>query len=475
MLEISLNPDYIETLAMAKAKSSFFCQNCGASYTKWIGKCDGCDEWNTITEEPQAQTGFFANGPGSQLNISNLQTTQDPPKRMISKNEEFDRVCGGGLVQGGVILIGGDPGIGKSTLLLQIAAKLSESYECLYISGEEALDQIQARAKRLEVSNAPLKLASSIQIKDILTTCSGKNAPQLLVIDSIQTMVLDTLSSAPGTVGQVRACSHELVTLAKSKNITILIVGHVTKEGTIAGPRVLEHMVDTVLYFEGERGHPYRILRTVKNRYGATSEIGLFHMESKGLMEVKNPSALFLSERREGVSGSSVYAGVEGTRPVLVEVQALLSKTAYGNPKRTVVGWDSARLSMLLAVLETRCQISFAQFDVYLNIAGGLKITDPGSDLAIAAALVSAFMDVPLDPNTIFIGEVGLSGEIRGVTHAEARLKEAAKLGFNSAITPKMTELEKNKSMGIALNTVDLLYKLVENISAKSPANKKSA
>lgn len=450
---------------MAKAKTSFFCQNCGLSYTKWVGKCEGCEEWNTIAEEQTAPAGFFADGKGSKLAITSLDSTQTPPARMVSHNDEFDRVCGGGLVRGGVILIGGDPGIGKSTLLLQIAAKLSESYDCLYISGEEALDQIQARAGRLGVGNAPLKLAASIQLKDILATCSGPNPPQLLVVDSIQTMVLDTLSAAPGTVGQVRACAHELVTLAKSKNITILIVGHVTKEGMIAGPRVLEHMVDTVLYFEGERGHPYRILRTVKNRYGATSEIGLFHMESRGLMEVKNPSALFLSERREGVSGSSVYAGVEGTRPVLVEVQALLSKTTYGNPKRTVVGWDSARLSMLLAVLEARCQLSFAQFDVYLNIAGGLKITDPGSDLAVAAALISAFTNMSLNPQAIFLGEVGLSGEIRGITHAEARIKEAAKLGFTCAFCPNMSSLKKDKINDFEIKTVDLLAKLVDNIT----------
>lgn len=450
---------------MAKPKTSFFCQNCGLSYTKWVGKCEGCEEWNMIAEEPQAQTGFYAPTKGSKLAITTLDAEAVSPPRMISHNEEFDRVCGGGLVRGGVILIGGDPGIGKSTLLLQIAAKLSDKYHCLYVSGEEALDQIQARAQRLGVAKSPLKLAASIQLKDILTTCMEQTPPQLLVIDSIQTMVLDSLSSAPGTVGQVRACAHELVTLAKSRNITVLIVGHVTKEGMIAGPRVLEHMVDTVLYFEGERGHPYRILRTVKNRYGATSEIGLFHMESQGLMEVKNPSALFLSERREGVSGSSVYAGVEGTRPVLVEIQALLSRTTYGNPKRTVVGWDTARLSMLLAVLEARCQLSFAQFDVYLNIAGGLKISDPGSDLAVSAALISAFTNVPLDPKSIYLGEVGLSGEIRGITHATTRLKEAEKLGFTCAFCPNMQSLKKETSTSFNIKTIDLLGKLVDNIT----------
>lgn len=452
---------------MAKLKTQYVCQSCGVTYPRWTGKCDACGVWDKIVEErPIASAGFFMKKSGTGLTTVDLLTPIIIPKRLLSNNQEFDRVTGGGLVPGGVVLVGGDPGIGKSTLMLQMASTLAHQTPTLYVSGEEAIDQIQSRAQRLGVAQSPLTLASSTNLKDIIATIEGPESPKLVVIDSIQTMFLDDIESSPGTVSQVRACAHELVTIAKKRNVTILIVGHVTKEGTIAGPRVLEHMVDTVLYFEGERGHHYRLLRTVKNRFGATNEIGIFQMTEFGLEEVKNPSALFLSERREGVSGSSIYAGIEGTRPVLVEIQSLLSKTAYGMPRRTTVGWDLSRLTMILAVLESRCGLNFSNYDVYLNIAGGLKISDPSSDLAIVAALVSAYFDIPLEPKAIFLGEIGLSGEVRMVPHIDVRLKEAHKLGFTCAFIPDMRSLSKQIPLeGMRFKPVDLVRKLVNDMA----------
>lgn len=456
-----------EVFVLAKLKSQYICQACGVSFPRWTGKCDACGTWDQIVEEkPSSSAGFFMKKSGSRLDTVDLLTPIVIPKRLMSNTQEFDRVTGGGLVPGGVVLIGGDPGIGKSTLMLQMASRLSHQTPTLYVSGEEAIDQIQSRAHRLGVAQSPLALASSTNLKDIIATIEGPQGAKLVVIDSIQTMFLDDLEASPGTVSQVRACSHELVTIAKKRNVAILIVGHVTKEGLIAGPRVLEHMVDTVLYFEGERGHHYRLLRTVKNRFGATNEIGIFQMTETGLEEVKNPSALFLSERREGVSGSSIYAGLEGTRPVLVEIQVLLSKTAYGMPRRTTVGWDLSRLAMILAVLEARCGLNFANYDVYLNIAGGLKITDPSSDLSIVAALVSAYFDIPLDPKAIFLGEIGLSGEVRMVPHMDVRLKEADKLGFTCAFIPDMRSLTKQIHLeSMTLNPVDMVKKLVTDMA----------
>lgn len=448
---------------MAKVKTLYVCQSCGVTYPRWSGKCDACGTWDQIVEErPAASSGFFMKKGGASLDLVDLLTPIHIPQRLLSGADEFDRVTGGGLVPGGVVLIGGDPGIGKSTLMLQMASKLSHQTATLYVSGEEAIDQIQARAQRLEVTHAPLLLASSTNLKDIIATIEGANQPKLVVIDSIQTMFLDDIEAAPGSVSQVRACAHELVTIAKKRNVTILIVGHVTKEGVIAGPRVLEHMVDTVLYFEGERGHHYRLLRTVKNRFGPTNEIGIFQMSEGGLEEVKNPSALFLSERREGVSGSSIYAGLEGTRPVLVEIQSLLSKTTYGMPRRTTVGWDLSRLTMILAVLESRCGLNFGQYDVYLNVAGGLKISDPASDLAIVAALASSYFDTALDPKAIFLGEIGLSGEVRMAPHIDIRLKEAHKLGFTCAFIPDMRSLSKQVFLeAMQLKPIDMVRKLV--------------
>jgi DNA repair protein RadA/Sms len=359
---------------------------------------------------------------------------------------EFDRVCGGGLVAGSTILVGGDPGIGKSTLLLQAAALLAAGgSEAAYITGEEAIDQVRLRAERLGVADSPVRLASAASVRDIMAALDDQRAPDLVVIDSIQTMYLDTLDSAPGTVSQVRGAAQELIGLAKRRGLIVVLVGHVTKEGLIAGPRVLEHMVDTVLYFEGERGHQFRILRAVKNRFGATDEIGVFEMSDRGLVEVPNPSALFLADHStdesepgdEGkTAGAAVFAGIEGTRPLLVEVQALVAPSLLGTPRRAVVGWDSTRLAMITAVLDARCGLSVGANDIYLNIAGGLRIVEPAADLAVAAALVSALTETPVPADTVVFGEIGLSGRVRPVAHAEARLKEAAKLGFAEAWVP---------------------------------------
>jgi DNA repair protein RadA/Sms len=357
---------------------------------------------------------------------------------LLSGIGELDRVLGGGLVASSAVLVGGDPGIGKSTLMLQAAAALSQAgRRVLYISGEESIEQIRLRARRLGLAEAKLELAASINVRDIAAALESERELAMVVIDSIQTMWLDTVESAPGTVTQVRAAGFELIRLAKQRGFALILVGHVTKEGTLAGPRVLEHMVDAVLHFEGDRGHQFRILRGVKNRFGATDEIGVFEMTDLGLAEVANPSALFLAERRGNVAGSAVFAGLEGTRPVLLEVQALLAPNSGGSPRRSVVGWDSGRLSMLLAVLETRCGMRLSGSDVFLNVAGGLRITEPAADLAVAAALASAATNAPTNAATVYFGEVGLSGEVRQVAQADARLKEAQKLGFERAVLPK--------------------------------------
>lgn len=376
--------------------------------------------------------------PGRRIDLVALEGQSKIPPRMPTGIAELDRVCGGGLVPGSALLVGGDPGIGKSTLLLQAAAALAGTgLKVAYISGEEAVDQVRLRAARLGLGKATVGLASATNVGDIAATLEDGDRPQVVVIDSIQTMYLDTLDSAPGSVAQVRACSHELIRLAKRRGFALFLVGHVTKEGALAGPRVMEHMVDTVLYFEGERGHHFRILRAVKNRFGATDEIGVFEMTDTGLGEVLNPSALFLAERRGNISGSCVFAGIEGTRPVLVEIQALVSSSGGGSPRRAVVGWDSSRLSMVMAVLEARCGLALGSNDVYLNVAGGLRISEPAADLAVAAALVSAACCTPVPADLAMFGEIGLSGEIRAVTQGEARLKEAAKLGFAEALSPR--------------------------------------
>ena len=424
---------------MAKSATHYVCQACGNCFPKWSGKCEGCLSWNSLVEETtvdsfQKKTALKA----QKIEFSSLQDQTPPLPRLLTGIEEFDRVCGGGLVSGSVLLVGGDPGIGKSTLLLQIAAVISGKTSCAYISGEEAPDQVRLRAKRLQVSSSHVQLAATTNIGDILK--SLHHGSQVAVIDSIQTMYVEALDAAPGSVSQVRASAHELIRFAKKYGTTIIIVGHVTKEGIIAGPRVLEHMVDTVLYLEGERGHHFRILRSVKNRFGPTDEIGVFEMTDKGLQEVSNPSALFLPHRTEDVTGSCVFAGIEGTRPLLVEIQSLIAPSSLATPRRAVVGWDSGRLSMILAVLEARCGLLCGNRDVFLNVAGGLRISEPAADLAVAASLLSSLANTPIPKDAVFFGEIGLSGEIRPISQQEARLKEAFKLGFKTAFIPKPTK-----------------------------------
>jgi DNA repair protein RadA/Sms len=429
---------------MAKPQRRYSCQLCGSVSSKWQGQCVDCGEWNTLVEEsgggvvtPFAAKHDLRSG-GRTVFVSGLDTDVALPPRLVTGIAELDRAMGGGLVAGSATLIGGDPGIGKSTLLLQAAARLATSgSRVTYISGEEAADQVRLRARRMGLGNAPVQLATATSVRDILTTLDSGAPPALLIIDSIQTMHSDLIEGAPGTVSQVRASAQELIRYAKERGSALVLVGHVTKDGTIAGPRVLEDMVDTVLSFEGERSHQYRILRAVKNRFGGTDEIGVFAMGQLGLDEVTNPSALFLTERGEAISGAIVFPAMEGTRPVLVEIQALVVRLASGaTPRRAVVGWDSGRLAMILAVLEARCGLSFSTCEVYLNVSGGYRIADPGADLAVAAALVSALAERPIAADTVAFGEVSLSGEVRGVAHGALRLKESAKLGFARALLP---------------------------------------
>ncbi|TLP67695.1 DNA repair protein RadA [Parasedimentitalea maritima] len=437
---------------MAKSKS-FSCSACNASFSKWSGRCEGCGEWNSISQTAALSTGpgkkSLGNTRGTAIELSDLATKETPPPRTLCGVGELDRVLGGGLVAGSAILVGGDPGIGKSTLLLQAAAQFAHSgVKTIYVSGEEATAQVRMRAQRLGLAQAPVKLAAETNLRDILTTLEAEK-PQLVIIDSIQTMWVDTVDSAPGSVSQVRSAAHELTSFAKRNNVSIVMVGHVTKDGQIAGPRVVEHMVDTVLYFEGERGHQFRILRAVKNRFGPADEIGVFEMTGRGLAEVTNPSALFLSERGEPSPGSVVFAGIEGTRPVLVEMQALVAPSPHSQPRRTVVGWDGGRLAMILAVLEARCGIPFAGLDVYLNVAGGMKISEPAADLAVAAALLSAREDTALPADTAIFGEISLSGALRPAPQTENRLKEAQKLGFTAAIAPSGGKSVSIKGIGL--------------------------
>src|SRR5947207_8162926 len=482
---------------MARQQARFVCQQCGAFHAKWTGRCDGCGAWNSLIEElpreevpgGHAKRGSDRRG-GRPLGFVGLTGPSILPPRRKAGIAELDRVCGGGFVPGSAILVGGDPGIGKSTLLLQAAAAIApgearspgETAIAAYITGEEAIDQVRLRAERLGVGASPLLLAAASNVRDIIASLDREDPPALVVVDSIQTMYLDTLDSAPGTVSQVRAAAQELIRVAKRRGFVLVLVGHVTKEGVIAGPRVLEHMVDTVLYFEGERGHQFRILRAVKNRFGATDEIGVFEMSDRGLVEVANPSALFLADRADAdqsgmeepegaVAGSAVFAGIEGTRPVLVEVQALVAPALLGTPRRAVVGWDSTRLAMITAVLDARCGLSVGANDIYLNIAGGLRIVEPAADLAVAAALVSALTETPFPADTVVFGEIGLSGRVRPVGHAEARLKEAAKLGFTEAWVPARPAGRRGNS-GEGLTTVAIGH-LSELVARLSPPHRR--
>ena len=453
---------------MARDTLLFVCQSCGAVHTKWAGQCSGCGEWNTLAEEsksaPPGAMKPSSTARGRGLQFETLQSDTPEPPRIVTGVTEFDRVCGGGVVPGSAILLGGDPGVGKSTLLLEVTAKAARNgARVAYISGEEAIEQIRARAKRMGVADAAVSLASATALREILTTLK-RDKFDIVIIDSIQTLWSDAHEAGPGSVTQVRACAAELVRLAKDGGPAIILVGHVTKDGQIAGPRVVEHMVDAVLSFEGERGYPFRILRAGKNRFGATDEIGVFEMSDVGLREVTNPSALFLGEGKERAPGAAVFAGIEGSRPVLVEIQALVAPSAYGTPRRAVVGWDNGRLAMLLAVLEARCGLGFGDKDVYLNIAGGLRISEPAADLAAAAALISSALDMPLPQGCVVFGEIGLSGEVRAVNRAEARLREAQKLGFDRALAPAQAK-GKVKKGDVAITSAGLLTEVVERIS----------
>jgi DNA repair protein RadA/Sms len=463
---------------VARDQTRFVCQQCGAAHPKWGGKCEACGGWNTLVEELVRVAPKGLGGSKGRLAFVGLAGSHEALARRLTGLAEFDRVSGGGLVPGSALLVGGDPGIGKSTLLLQVAAALSRGQggaklECAYISGEESLDQVRLRAQRLGIMAAPVQLAAATSVRDIASALDRADGPGFVVVDSIQTMYLDQLDSAPGTVAQVRASAQELIKLAKMRGFTLMLVGHVTKDGLIAGPRVLEHMVDTVLYFEGERGHQFRILRAVKNRFGPTDEIGVFEMTDAGLAEVPNPSALFLGDRDDQVSGAAVFAGIEGTRPMLVEIQALVAPSAYGTPRRAVVGWDGNRLAMVLAVLEARCGVEIGARDIYLNVAGGLRITEPAADLAVAAALLSALSFEPVPAETVVFGEIGLSGEIRQVGQADARLKEAAKLGFTAALVPPRRGRAKERATdsGLAVREIGHLKELAAQFdgSARRP------
>ncbi len=428
---------------MAKAKVSvFFCKECGYESAKWLGQCPMCHEWNTFTEEPIVKKGAghksIAKSGVTMTAPSTLsQVSLDTRDRITSEIGEFDRVLGGGIVSGSLTLVGGDPGIGKSTLLLQVCQKLTEKgHHVLYISGEESLKQIKIRANRIGPFTDCLKLLCETSL-DVIEEILQREKPEVAIIDSIQTMYREDVTAAPGSVSQVRESTNSLMQMAKGLGITIFIVGHVTKEGTVAGPRVLEHMVDTVLYFEGDRNASYRILRGVKNRFGSTNEIGVFEMRSTGLVEVPNPSEYMLSGRPADATGSVVCCTVEGTRPILVETQALICKSNFGMPRRTAAGTDYNRVNLLMAVIEKRVGIGMADYDAYVNVVGGMKVTEPALDLAVVMAIFSSYRDISVPADTIVFGEVGLSGEIRSVSQVEQRVKEAIKLGFKTCILPK--------------------------------------
>jgi DNA repair protein RadA/Sms len=459
---------------MARRGTSFNCQNCGAVYQRWQGKCDACGEWSTIVEEGTAPplpgggrlVGGRAKGRVFALESMKGDTRESP--RTLCGMAELDRVTGGGFVRGSVLLIGGDPGIGKSTLLTQACAALaSAGQRVVYVSGEEAVAQVRLRAERLGLADAPVELAAETNVEDIIATLSQREAPALVVIDSIQTMWTGAVETAPGTVTQVRGSAQALIRFAKTSGACLILVGHVTKDGQIAGPRVVEHMVDAVISFEGEGGHAFRVLRAQKNRFGPTDEIGVFEMTGRGLAEVANPSALFLAGRDLTAPGAAVFAGMEGTRPVLVEIQALVAPTALGTARRAVVGWDPSRLAMVLAVLETHGGLRLSGHDVYLNVAGGLRVQEPAADLAVAAALVSSLTGAVLPSDSVVFGEIALSGAVRPVSLTGARIKEAAKLGFKRVVAPASADTADMR--GIRLNVTPHVSELVASIAASAP------
>ena len=458
---------------MARKKSNFVCQSCGAVTNRWAGKCESCGEWNSISEE--VESAGIGGSPrtvrgksGRIVELVSLSGQEKPAPRIETRVSELDRVTGGGFVKGSVLLLGGDPGIGKSTLLIQASAALAHrGHRVIYISGEEAIDQVRLRASRLGLAKAKVELAAETSVEDILATLTSGPAPDMVVIDSIQTLWTDSADSAPGTVTQVRASAQAMIRYAKQTGAAVILVGHVTKDGQIAGPRVVEHMVDGVMQFEGDSGHQFRILRAIKNRFGPTDEIGVFEMTGGGLSQVANPSAMFLGERNLSTPGAAVFAGMEGSRPLLVEIQALVAQSPLGTPRRAVVGWDSSRLAMVLAVLDAHCGVRLSSHDVYLNVAGGMKITEPAADLAVAAALVSSLAGVALPSEAVYFGEISLSGAIRPVSHSAARIKESAKLGFSSASVPEAS-LKATKSAELTLTSLETLSDLVARIAAGS-------
>jgi DNA repair protein RadA/Sms len=455
-----------EVIFVAKAKTVFVCQECGYESPKWMGKCPGCGNWNTMVEEIEVKgkevSSVFDSAISKPLTIDQIEITEE--ERYTTSMEELDRVLGGGIVKGSLILVGGDPGIGKSTLLLQVARNVSSNGKTvLYASGEESAKQIKLRAQRLKVQSPKLYIMSETNLSGIEKYINDIK-PDVVIIDSIQTIYRPELQSAPGSVSQVREATSVLMRIGKTLNIPIFIVGHVTKEGSIAGPRVLEHMVDTVLYFEGERHHTYRILRAVKNRFGSTNEIGIFEMKGNGLGEVKNPSEMLLSGRAEKVSGSVVVCSMEGTRPVLMEIQALISPTSFGMPRRMTTGVDYNRVVLLMAVLEKRVGMQLQASDAYVNVAGGLKIDEPACDLGIACAIASSFRNLYIDPKTVVIGEVGLAGEIRGVNFIEKRIIEAQKLGFLKCVIPKENIKGLEEIHGIEIVGVENIYEALDEV-----------
>src|SRR6187399_3320334 len=458
---------------MAKSTLSFVCQNCGAACNRWQGKCESCGEWNTLAEEDTTgatsmPVSIRSKRRGRPFALEPMTGETHEAPRLPSGMAELDRVTGGGFVRGSVLLVGGDPGIGKSTLLTQATSLLARAgHRAVYISGEEAVAQVRLRAERLGLADAPVQLAAETSVEDIVSTLSEGSTPRLVIIDSIQTMWTDLIDSAPGTVTQVRGSAQALIRYAKNSGAAVILVGHVTKDGQIAGPRVVEHMVDAVLSFEGDGPHQFRILRAVKNRFGPTDEIGVFEMTGLGLREVANPSELFLSERELGSPGTAVFAGIEGTRPVLVELQALVAPTSLGTPRRAVVGWDPSRLSMVLAVLEAHCGVKLSGHDVYLNVAGGLRISEPAADLAAAAALISSLTGAALPNACVYFGEVGLSGAVRPVAQAPARMKEAAKLGFGKAFLPEAARGEPESDAKLSMTALGSLSSLVADIAAR--------
>jgi DNA repair protein RadA/Sms len=452
---------------MAKTKSVYVCQNCGAEAAKWVGKCPACGEWNTYVEEiirkeknVPSTVGFISSEKTKPIRIQEVETTDEV--RNDTGNNEFNRVLGGGIVPGSLTLIGGEPGIGKSTLVLQIVLNI-RGKRTLYVSGEESTKQLKLRADRLMIQNNPdCYIVSETSLEQIFVHIQNVK-PDLVIIDSIQTISTEMAESSPGSVTQVRECSAALLKFAKESNVPVLLIGHINKEGNIAGPKVLEHIVDTVLQFEGDQHYMYRILRSIKNRFGSTEELGIYEMRQSGLREVSNPSELLLSNNHEGLSGTAIGAAIEGVRPFLIEAQALVSTAAYGNPQRSATGFDIRRLNMLLAVLEKRVGFKLAQKDVYLNIAGGIKINDPAIDLAIISAILSSNMDIAIDGQTCLAGEVGLSGEIRPINRIEQRIAEAEKLGFKRIIIPEYKNISmKNRSIEVCFaRKVDEAFKFL--------------